>query len=606
MTKTHLFKLLAIITLIVFAASCRQPHAAQAEEDSDVIEQMLAIDVNQLTPDSVHVLLDAIWAENEHRMTDYEKAAFYNERGLAYMTAHRFEAAETNLLKSLQYLERLNGSLNRRAIIMLNIGGIRMRQGALEKAVDIFRQAALYAYGDAEFMRKLYINKGQVFAAKGEIDSSLYYTQLALDIAAKEENSSWKASALSNLSHLFFNLQQFSEAEENLRRAILIFREMNNQRRLWISYYHLSLVLFRQDKMEETLYYARKSNEIAAAMGLPQIGMVLYYQHRARLYFAEGDYRNSLAMTYQALELQTKMQDTRVIAELEERIAVLYTRMGNLDQALVYAIRALGTAQENRIYRLEMTVQQTLSVIYAKRGEIDNFMAAIGAERRLRDKLFSEENSRALHEMQTRYEREIDQLLIAQKTKDIQRQRIIIYLVAFAGFVIIISLVYAYFMQRRKIQNTIRIVRQYESLSALKKETEQQNKDTEKTLKQNGVEEKLLYDFQQLLESEKIYRRQGFDLDTAAKMLNSNRSYLSRAINQSKHKNFTEYINLYRVEEAVEIIKEQNRGGNNYTIQTVSEIVGFGNRTSFYDAFKQVVGVTPIEYKKIINEQETE
>ena len=155
----------------------------------------------------------------------------------------------------------------------------------------------------------------------------------------------------------------------------------------------------------------------------------------------------------------------------------------------------------------------------------------------------------------------------------------------------------------KKEKEIRRIVQEYETYLKDKKEAlQQQGGDAEKTLKQNDAVEKLLYDFQQLLESEKIYRRQGLDIDTAAKMLNSNRNYLSRAINQTKQQNFVEYINLYRVEEAVEIIREQSRGGNNYTIQAISEMAGFNNRTSFYAAFKQVVGVTPMEYKKTINE----
>ena len=589
--------------LLFFAASCSQP-IAQAEERSGLMEQIEEIRLRPITPDSVHILLDALWVENAHQMTENEKVSFYNLRAAAYMRAQVFEAAETNYLKALYYLEKLNdGNLGRQAQTMLNIGLMRVQQGLLDEALDTYRQAlALLGndHNETELMLKLYLSKIVIFMHRGETDSALNYIRLMLDIAAQEGLREWEAFALKHIASSFIHLRDFSQAEENLRRAIPIFIEYNNQRMLWLAYHHLATVLFQKDKLEEGLFYAQKSDEIAASAGLPPIGMAVYYERRGQIYLEEGSYADSLAMYYKSLELRRKMQEAGVMGEMKNVIGKVYRRMGDFDTAYSYLDIARSIAQENSLLRLEADVQGNLAVIYASRGDMDNFLTAIEAERRLRQKISNEQNTRALHEIQVRYEREIDQLLLAQKAEDIRRHRIIIYLGAFAGLAIIIFLVYAYFMQRRKTQNTIRIVQQYESFAALKKETEQKNKDAEKTLKQNDAAERLLYDFQQLLESEKIYRRQGLDLDTAAKMLNSNRSYLSYAISQSKHKNFTEFVNSYRIEEAVELIKEQNKGGKyaSYTIQAIAEMVGFNSPSSFYAAFKHAVGVTPMEYKK--------
>jgi AraC-like DNA-binding protein len=54
------------------------------------------------------------------------------------------------------------------------------------------------------------------------------------------------------------------------------------------------------------------------------------------------------------------------------------------------------------------------------------------------------------------------------------------------------------------------------------------------------------------------------------------------------------------------MLKESHEGGKyaNYTIQAIAEEVGFNNRSSFYTAFREIIGVTPMEYMKILNKQQ--
>ena len=116
----------------------------------------------------------------------------------------------------------------------------------------------------------------------------------------------------------------------------------------------------------------------------------------------------------------------------------------------------------------------------------------------------------------------------------------------------------------------------------------------------------LLLDLQHLFETEKIYREQGLNLKEVAERLNTNRTYLSEIINQHHKKTFIEFVNTYRIEEVSAILKEQEKEGSeyaNYTIQAIAEMVGFNSSSAFYTAFRQIVGATPVEYKKILKQE---
>ena len=346
MRKLHNISLCAIL-LLLFTTSCNRPNNVQGEENSDLIEQMREIAPLRLSnPDSVHILLDAMWAENGYRMTYREKVAFYNLRGITYSVVRKFEAAETNLRKALQYLEKLDIFHIQQAIILLNIGNIQADMGKFQNALDAYQQArALFGnLYNPEQRITLYLGKGGVFAQIGEVDSALYYIQLAIDIATKENLQELKMYSFNRLAFLFFSTGQYLQAEENLRRAILVSTEFNNPRGLWYNYSNMVIALILQDRLEESLFYAQKADEIAANLGLPQVAMAPYYSRKGQIYLAENNYRNSLAMHYRVLELQTMIQDTNGITSAKNAIGLAYIGMGNFDKAFFYVNNALKTA----------------------------------------------------------------------------------------------------------------------------------------------------------------------------------------------------------------------------------------------------------------------
>ena len=589
--------------LLLCAVSCRQPDAVPAEERNELIEQIREINSLNITPDSMHVLLNALWDENAHRMTENEKVVFYNQRGNIYLRIPELEAAETNYLKALYYLKKLNdGNLGRQVAILTNIGVVRANQGNFDEALDIYRQAQALIENDhnkVESLIILHLNRAAIFTIIGEVDLLLYYAQKALDIAAQEGFREQEARALVHIANVFFiYFERFSEAEEYYRQAIPVFIEYNRLRALWMAYFNLASSLFMQDRLEEGLLYAQKTNETAAVIGFPQVGMAVYYERRGTMYVEQGRYADGLAMFYRALALREQMPAVNVMAETQSFIGDTYRRMGNFDTAYYFLDAARRAAQENRQPRVEANVQASIAIIYAARDDMDNFLTAVTAERELRQRLFNEQNFRALHEIQARYETEINRLKIAKKAEEIQyKQRRIAYLFIILSLTaaLFVLAVIIFLFQRRRTQKMIQIVKQHELVSKLQKENYLYAEKSEK----------LLARLRHLLEVEKIYRQTGLTSNDVCRMLGTNRTYLSKIINSIHQKSFQELINSHRIEEVKELFKTQQNEDSeyaDYTMQAVAEMVGFNGTSAFYTAFKQVVGITPTEYKRIIEQ----
>lgn len=98
------------------------------------------------------------------------------------------------------------------------------------------------------------------------------------------------------------------------------------------------------------------------------------------------------------------------------------------------------------------------------------------------------------------------------------------------------------------------------------------------------------------IESNQSFLINDLTIHDVAKEIKINSSYLSNVLNQDLKSNFSTFINSYRIEMAKEILLDEKH--NQFTIEAISEKVGFKSKSAFNNAFKNLVGMTPSEFKK--------
>ena len=99
------------------------------------------------------------------------------------------------------------------------------------------------------------------------------------------------------------------------------------------------------------------------------------------------------------------------------------------------------------------------------------------------------------------------------------------------------------------------------------------------------------------MDTEKPYLKSDLRLDDLAKKLNLPRHHVSQIINENFEQNFNEFVNKYRVNQAVELLQQEN---NPYNMKEISYQVGFNNYVTFYKAFKKNTGTVPKTFKNSI------
>lgn len=93
-----------------------------------------------------------------------------------------------------------------------------------------------------------------------------------------------------------------------------------------------------------------------------------------------------------------------------------------------------------------------------------------------------------------------------------------------------------------------------------------------------------------------VYLNKDISLFMVAEMTELNIKDVSRLINQYAKKNFNQFVNSFRIDEAKKHLI--NSEMNHLNLTGIAEKVGFNSRSAFFSAFKQQEGITPNEFKK--------
>lgn len=95
-------------------------------------------------------------------------------------------------------------------------------------------------------------------------------------------------------------------------------------------------------------------------------------------------------------------------------------------------------------------------------------------------------------------------------------------------------------------------------------------------------------------EEEKPYLRADLSINEVASYLYSNKSYVSRVINDHFKKNFNQFVNFYRIEEAKRIFMTDR----SLSITNWYQKAGFGSMASFCISFRIYTGASPADWCK--------
>lgn len=313
--------------------------------------------------------------------------------------------------------------------------------------------------------------------------------------------------------------------------------------------------------------------------GLPQKLLVYPYSEIYQCYERQGQLNKALAalLKYDSLAHVINNKQSKnvgkdkdadyqgqayLFADCYKGLMRIYTKMGNKEKALYY---------QNEFFRYN-------------------------------DSLLNVNEFSKIRNQHLNYENHQTQLIIDSQRKTILYQTICLIMLA----VLVVTAVVAIIIikrQRKELYDTnIALFDRNNELVEAEQNTLPQrvetSTDTSSSTASTTVSEQLLHAIADAMKDSVNFCNPDFSLSMLAQAVDSNTTYVSQAINTSYNKNFRTILNEYRVKEAMKRMKDIATYGN-YSIQGISESVGFKSASNFIAAFKKTTGMTPSLYQKL-------
>lgn len=115
------------------------------------------------------------------------------------------------------------------------------------------------------------------------------------------------------------------------------------------------------------------------------------------------------------------------------------------------------------------------------------------------------------------------------------------------------------------------------------------------TLLSEETKDRLRDEIIRLIVTERKYKDPEYNSKKLAEDLRTNSRYISAVCATRFHKNYSELVNDYRVNEAMSLLTDKRY--SKMSVEDISEMAGFSTRQSFYANFFRRLGITPRQYR---------
>ena len=332
---------------------------------------------------------------------------------------------------------------------------------------------------------------------------------------------------------------------------------------------------------------------------------------KARLYEKKGDVKKAYRYYTESMEDFKNSDQSTVSATY-----LAYGRFLRNQKQLKAAINVLEYAVNNREHDGEgMAIHipeiiQELALCYRDAGDNAKALKYSLIYQNHLDSAINLTRERTLQENRIKHDIFTRERKISEQQIELlaNRNRMIILVTIPVVLIIVIVLMWVNYKKKDRIYSAIvsqnqDYIKREKMLHAQIDSQKEQLKQETTTQPQSSLHEYKINDlftrFSTAMTEQKLYRDPTITVAAVADTLGTNRTYLSKAINESTGKTFTQIVNDYRIREAIELISNIEA---NIPLKQIAAEVGFNYIATFYVTFQSVVGMTPAKYRAKLKE----
>jgi len=389
------------------------------------------------------------------------------------------------------------------------------------------------------------------------------------------------------------------------------------------NFINLGICYSNLNEEETAIKYFNQAKEFAESINDTIFLQRIYYDIGA-FYEKAKDYHKAEYYYYKSLHTEKGLLRDDMLGRIYHDLSAISFERGNFNKALSYINKSIEIAEELSAYKqLEIYYKMYIKLLI-KMNKPNELERAFNAYSEIQSKGFDADKAeqtakvKVLYEID-KFESEIELLLTKNKLNESKlvastKRLIIAGIIIFLVIIILVSTLVLYLRIKKShkkiVEENIKLIKVEEQNVQLQKIISQENlkgvQDTVNIYLKDAVDElqnedsknqsQLFAEVDYLLKTEKLYTNPELNINILAKKLNTNRTYLSKAINTVSGKSFIEFINEKRIEEAKRLL--YSKESELITIDAIGQKAGFNSKATFFRVFKSLSGVTPNYFLK--------
>ena len=381
--------------------------------------------------------------------------------------------------------------------------------------------------------------------------------------------------------------------------------------------YHCANLLHIAGDHEKAMAYIRKADELAASVN---------YVERSATYNLRGSICAALGRDIEALEWMEKAvagageAQGATLPEIYCTYARILADQGRLAESDRMIARGFNVSDSLLIRSSLAPLLAQRARNYERRGDYRRALEAYKAYKESCDSANVDRQLRSINELRVQYDierREQEANMHALMLRGEQRKTAILWVSLLSVTAILFILWHNYRRQKRLYRNIVMahrdaVAREQELLGRIGSRNDNISDKPVPRLTTDGeislsdipdaypanqkTRTNLVFDsLCRLMEVDEVYRDGNLTRERLAEMLGTNRTYLSQIIAEHTGKGYYQFVNGYRIKEAVRILSGPE--GTAYPLKAIAADLGFKSMTTFYKTFQEVVGMTPSAYR---------
>jgi len=268
-----------------------------------------------------------------------------------------------------------------------------------------------------------YLNSGAANNYLNQYQIGLEDLQKAFLLFKHLNDKNFMSITMRNIGNIYFSLNQFERALHQYNHALDIALQIDDKQNIAYIYNHIGKLKQKQGFYEEALVLHSKAYDVLDGLN-DEVGIAGTLTHFGEAYFNMANYKESETNLLRSLELCNKTEHTRGAAVVCNVLGGLFSAIENHSQSIYYHQMAMASAHEINDKMLIVQFYHTIAKSYRKMGDYEKAFECMEFYDNLKSNLMDQNIEITLKSQQVEFQlkqSEIDNEIFKQKNEELER-----------------------------------------------------------------------------------------------------------------------------------------------------------------------------------------